>query len=175
MALRTAMPVLERLSEREDGVAEYNLPPPRDDRVEDGTTAAPLVAIVVASDDDREDLTEALRALHARVLVHENLRTLRGCLLSSDVDLVITDATLPDANWADVLRLIVRASLATDLLVHSRTADERLRSEVMWRGASGILTPPYSIKSLRAAARKALPWVRRSAEMAPAAAGMRGR
>jgi len=111
---------------------------------------------VIESDSDRRRLTEALRALHAQVVVHENLKTLRRCLLRGDVDFVITDVTLPDANWADVLRLIVHASLTTSILVHSRTADDRLRSEAMWRGACGLLVPPYSQESVNVIFRDAL-------------------
>lgn len=129
--------------------------PPASDRVAGEAKAAPLVAIVVASDEVRGALIEAVQAMKARAVMYKDLRTLRQRLLRDEVYLVITDATLPDANWADVLRFIVRASLATDVLVHSRTADERLRSEVMGRGASGLVTPPYSVESLGGGA---LPW-----------------
>ena len=105
--------------------------------------------------------------------MHENLKTLRHCLLRDKVDLVITDATLPDANWADVLLLIVRASPATGLLVHSRAADEGLRSKVMWRGACGVVAPPYSVESVSGVARSVLPWASRSAEKSSAAPEMR--
>ena len=115
------------------------------------------VAIVVASDEDRGALTKTLKNLTAEVVVCHNLKTLRRCLLRDKVDLVITDPTLPDGNWADVLRLIVRASLASDLLVNGRTADEGLRSEVMWRGGCGIVEPPYSVESVSRSARNALP------------------
>ena len=87
---------------------------------EDRRAVRPLVAIAVACDDDRHRLTEILGAVNAKVVAHENLRTLRRSLLRDNVDLVITDVTLADANWADVLRLIVRASLSTGILVHSR-------------------------------------------------------
>ena len=117
----------------------------------------PLVAIAVAGDDEKHRLTEILGAVNARVVPHENLRTLRRSLLRGNVDLVITDVTLADANWADVLRLIVRASLSTGILVHSRTFCETLRSEVVWRGGDGILVPPYSFEGVSEVIQQALP------------------
>lgn len=157
MTLRSALQAFERPVEREDAVRNCS-PAPFDERIENGTAAeSPRVAIVIASDDARQALTEALSALNAQVVVHENLRSLRLCLLRDKIDLVIADATLPDANWADVLRLIVRASLATELLVHSSTADEGLRSEVLWRGGRGIVTPPYSIECVDGVASNTLP------------------
>ena len=124
---------------------------------EDRRAVRPLVAIAVACDDDRHRLTEILGAVNARVFAHENLRTLRRSLLRDNVDLVITDVTLADANWADVLRLIVRASLSTGILVHSTAFCETLRSEVVWRGGDGILIPPHSFESVSEVIRQALP------------------
>ena len=124
---------------------------------EDRRAVRPLVAIAVACDDDRHRLTEILGAVNAKVVAHENLRTLRRSLLRDNVDLVITDVTLADANWADVLRLIVRASLSTGILVHSRAFCETLRSEVVWRGGDGILIPPYSFEGVSKVIQQALP------------------
>jgi DNA-binding NtrC family response regulator len=169
MALGSALHGIETPVEQEDAVADLNLAP-LDERID--ATEPPRVAIVIGSDDARQALTEALSSLNAQLVVHENLRDLRRCLLRDKVDLVITDATLPDANWADVLRLIVRASLATELLVHSRTADEGLRSEVLWRGARGIVAPPYSIERMGGIARNTLP-NGGAAEPWPLAAGAR--
>jgi DNA-binding NtrC family response regulator len=155
MTLQSALPVSQRHIEPEDMAARYSLQPLAG-RAKAETATAPLVAIVIESDSDRRRLTETLRALHAQVVVHENLKTLRRCLLRGDVDFVITDVTLPDANWADVLRLIVHASLTTSILVRSRTADDRLRCEAMWRGACGLLVPPYSLESVNVIFRDAL-------------------
>ncbi len=157
MALQSALQELERSVEQEDAIVNFSLAPV-DERVENEPAAeSPRVAIVIASDDARQALIETLGALDAEIVVHHNLRSLRRCLLRDKVDLVIADATLPDANWADVLRLIVRASLATELLVHCRTADEDMWSEVLWRGARGIVSPPYSIESVGRLAGKAVP------------------
>jgi DNA-binding NtrC family response regulator len=128
------------------------------------TAVRPLIAIAVARDDDRNRLTQILGALNARVIAHDNLRTLRRSLLRDDVDLVITDVTLADANWADILRLIVRASLATGILVHCSGANETLRSEAMWRGADGMLIAPYSVEDVSEVVQKALPGVPAAAD-----------
>ncbi len=112
----------------------------------DKTFAAPLVAIAVVSDEDRNRLTELLQSLHVDVLVHKSLATLRRSLLGDEVNLVITDVTLPDGNWVEVLRLAVEASSSPGILVHSRVINDRLWSEVLWRGAYDMLIAPYSSK-----------------------------
>jgi DNA-binding NarL/FixJ family response regulator len=62
------------------------------------------------------------------------------------VDLVITDVTLPDGNWVNVLRLTLESSSSPGVLVHSRVINDRLWSEVLWRGAYDMLIAPYSSK-----------------------------
>ena len=171
MALRSAPAVLEGST---DTVPGSKMPLPLDS-IDIEAAESSRVAIVVASDEDRGALTKTLKNLTAEVVVCHNLKTLRRCLLRDKVDLVITDPTLPDGNWADVLRLIVRASLASDLLVNGRTADEGLRSEVMWRGGCGIVEPPYSVESVSGGARNARSWACRSVEKSLADPETRGK
>jgi len=114
------------------------------------------VAIAVASDEDRSRLVELLGSLHVDVIAHKNLKTLRGSLVRDDVDLVITDVTLPDGNWVDVLRLTLDASSSPGILVHSRVVNDRLWSEVLWRGAYDMLIAPYSSRDGREIIKSAL-------------------
>lgn len=108
----------------------------------------PRVAVAVASDVDRRRLGEFLRGLNVDVSTHESLRALRRSLLREEVDLVITDVSLPDGNWVDVLRLTVQTSPHPGILVHSRVVSDRLWSEVLWRGAYDMLIAPYSSKDV---------------------------
>jgi DNA-binding NarL/FixJ family response regulator len=104
------------------------------------------VAIAIASDANRNCLTALVRSLRADVIAHQSLGTLRESLIRGEVDLVITDVTLPDGNWVDVLRLAVEVSPPPVILVHSRVVHDRLWSEVLWRGAHYMLIAPYSYK-----------------------------
>jgi DNA-binding NtrC family response regulator len=106
----------------------------------------PLVAVAIDSNEDRSRLVALLRALHLNVAAHKGLGTLRRSLLRDKVDLVITDVTLPDGNWVDVLRAALQASPSPGILVHSRLINDRLWSEVLWRGAHDMLIAPFSSK-----------------------------
>ena len=104
----------------------------------------PLVAVAVESNQDRSRLVQLLDSLNVGVIAHKSLATLRRSLLRDEVDLVITDVTLPDGNWIDVLRLTFEASTPPGIIVHSRLVNDRLWSEVLWRGAYDMLIAPYS-------------------------------
>jgi DNA-binding NtrC family response regulator len=61
------------------------------------------------------------------------------------LDAVVTDATLEDANWCDVLRAVVDYDpQASVVVVAPSSADEILWSEVMWRGAHDMLVEPFT-------------------------------
>lgn len=106
----------------------------------------PLVAVAIDSNEDRSRLVALLRSLHLNVVAHKGLGTLRRSLLRDKVDLVITGVTLPDGNWVDVLRVALQASPSPGILVHSRVINDRLWSEVLWRGAHDMLIAPFSSK-----------------------------
>ena len=59
------------------------------------------------------------------------------------IDLVITDASLADGNWSDVLREVVEAGVDVNMLVTTASPDARIWSEALWRGVYDILVEPY--------------------------------
>lgn len=59
------------------------------------------------------------------------------------VDVVISDLSLADGNWCDVFKHLVDTDIHASLVVTTRQADERLWSEVLWRGAYDLLVEPY--------------------------------
>ena len=60
-----------------------------------------------------------------------------------DIDVVITDLTLPDGNWCDILKYLVDEGIRANVVVNAPFADERLWSEILWRGAYDLLVEPY--------------------------------
>ena len=63
------------------------------------------------------------------------------------LDTVVTDATLEDGNWCDVLRAVVDYDpQASVVVVAPSSADEILWSEVMWRGVHDMLVEPFTKK-----------------------------
>jgi FixJ family two-component response regulator len=65
------------------------------------------------------------------------------------VELVISDLSLPDGNWCDVFRHLVDNGLHAAMVVVARQADERLWSEVLWRGAYDLLVEPFEDSDVR--------------------------
>jgi response regulator of citrate/malate metabolism len=59
------------------------------------------------------------------------------------IDLVITDVSLADGNWCDVLREVVEAGIDVNVLVTIASPDARICSEALWRGVYDILVEPY--------------------------------
>lgn len=65
------------------------------------------------------------------------------------VDVVISDLSLPDGNWCDAFKHLIDNDIHASLVVIARHADERLWSEVLWRGAHDLLVEPYEGADVR--------------------------
>lgn len=94
-------------------------------------------------------LVKTLASLAVRFDSVSSCREARKRLIAAPVDLVITELTLPDGNWCDLLRFSVEQSLRTTTVVTSAHCDEQLWSEVLWRGAYDLLVEPYQQDELR--------------------------
>ena len=57
--------------------------------------------------------------------------------------MIITQLTLADGNWCDLFKYLVDRGSHASVVVSSPQADERLWSEVLWRGAYDLLVEPY--------------------------------
>jgi FixJ family two-component response regulator len=64
-------------------------------------------------------------------------------------DVVFSDLSLADGNWCDVFKHLVDNDLHASMVVVARQADERLWSEVLWRGAYDLLVEPYGDSDVR--------------------------
>jgi DNA-binding NtrC family response regulator len=58
---------------------------------------------------------------------------------------VISGVSLSDGNWCDLLAHTVRSEVEAKVLVCSAAADERLWSEVIWRGGHDVLVEPFDL------------------------------
>jgi len=103
-------------------------------------TFAPTVVLVSSGQDSPTTIGESLRSLEARVLEAQSCFEVRRLLGEhAEIDLVITDVSLEDGNWFNVLHLLAERADETSLLVLSRRDDERFRQMVCSRGADGLL------------------------------------
>jgi len=62
--------------------------------------------------------------------------------------LVLTEALLPDGNWADVVKLALGALKPVKVIVVSRLVDVRLYLDTMVGGAFDFIVPPMSSDEL---------------------------
>lgn len=106
-----------------------------------------LVVLLVLSCADKEArLAEILDGLGVEFLRVRRYWEARALLQTHPLlGAVVTDATLEDGNWCDVLRAVVDYDpQASVVVVAPSSADEILWSEVMWRGVHDMLVEPFT-------------------------------
>lgn len=102
------------------------------------------VLLVLTSKRNIENCHAALKTLDVEVLRVHDLREARNRLREGHpIDVVVTDASLPDGNWSDILRCVVNWGGSAGVVVCAPVADEHLWSEVLWRGGHDLLVEPF--------------------------------
>ena len=100
-------------------------------------------ALLVMPLEHRRTFLDALASLTIPVYaVGSCLEALQVLPALESLELVITDASLCDGNWRDVLEAVADCGLHASVVVHSPGANETLWSEVVWRGAYDLLVQP---------------------------------
>jgi DNA-binding NtrC family response regulator len=105
----------------------------------------PAVALMVMSSQDRlAPLLGCLKKLKLEVLTVATCRQARQLLRTkAPVDVVISDVTLADGNWSDVLRDVVDTGTRANVILNAPSPDAVLWSEALWRGVYDMLTEPH--------------------------------
>ena len=108
------------------------------------------LALVVMPKERRRPLLQSLESLNFETLLVGNCTEARRLLQTAPpVQVVITQVSLPDGNWCDVLRFLVDSGMEASVVVTSPQADENLWSEVLWRGAYDLLIEPFETDEVR--------------------------
>ena len=94
------------------------------------------------------ELLAEVRSKFSDPIVVSSLAQARGRIRESDFDLVLCGIHLPDGNWADVLTCLVCNGSEADFVLCAPRDDSRLRTELLGRGGSALLPPPYSLPDL---------------------------
>jgi len=95
-------------------------------------------------------LLSKLESVDAKFLAAENCRDARTVLRDQeDVNVIVTDTTLTDGNWCDVLNHVSHLGSRANVVVTSEVGDERLWSEVLWRGAYDLLIEPVETREVQ--------------------------
>lgn len=110
------------------------------------------------------DVEQPLRAVE-QTLLEQRMSTLRVRTCSEAMAvlrdshppaLVLTDTSLPDGGWADVLRVAGSYPPCPPVIVVSRLVDIRLYLDVMESGAYDVVVPPLAAADLAYIVRGAL-------------------
>ena len=98
----------------------------------------------------RATLLQALRVLDIETIAVSTCAEARSLFqISPGVELVLTEVSLHDGNWSDVLRHLVDNGIEASVVVSSQRPDEHLFSEVIWRGGYDVLVEPYEKAEVR--------------------------
>lgn len=103
-----------------------------------------ITALLIMPRQCRRPLLEQLEACSIGVLPASDCSEARRILERRPaVDVVLSDATLPDGDWSSVLEDLLRSRIQAELIVCARLADTSLWCEVLQRGAYDLLVEPY--------------------------------
>lgn len=117
---------------------------------------------------DRSTLFGIGAAQHWIVSNEDSFRRALRAVLETRAPVFICEAQTPDGDWKRMLRLLGSVSHHPELIVTSRTADERLWSEVLNLGGFDVLmTPLDDSEAVRVIAAAYRHWVNERSDGAP--------
>jgi len=109
----------------------------------------PITVLLVMSGERRAGVLEEVEACNVHVLVACGLKEARDMMGTRVVDLILTDAALPDGDLRDVIAHRVAARLAAEVIVFPRRLDRALCTEAFDRGAWDVVADSSSRDELR--------------------------
>jgi DNA-binding NtrC family response regulator len=101
------------------------------------------VLFVTGHRDDAHRLSHMLRQLPVVIDHVGTISQLRTQLQSQDYDVVLTEASLSDGTWLDVLHLAREIPREVQVIVTDPQADARFWAEALNMGAYDLLAQPF--------------------------------
>lgn len=99
--------------------------------------------------EDARTLSQMLHSLPVSVERAETLAQARTRLFERRYDAVLTESSLPDGDWRDVLDAVRESAYEAQLVVTDPHADARLWSEALNMGAYDLLAQPFYESEVR--------------------------
>jgi DNA-binding NtrC family response regulator len=93
--------------------------------------------------DDAHRLSHMLRHLPVAIDHVGTISQVRSQLQSEDYEVVLTEASLPDGTWLDVLHLARAIPREVEVIVTDPQADARFWAEALNLGAYDLLAQPF--------------------------------
>jgi len=109
-----------------------------------------VTALVVMPQERRSVLLDHLCSIRAHVLTASSCGEAAELLRDDPaVRVVLTDLSLPDGSWFDVLNRVGDLNTSAEVVVCARVADERLWTQVLEAGGFDILVEPYQEREVQ--------------------------
>jgi len=109
-----------------------------------------ITAMLIMARERRLPLLEALESCGIDVLPICDCNEARRMLeIQPQVQVVLTDAALPDGDWRGVLQIVAQAGVNIEVVVCSRLGDHKLSMDVLEHGAYDVLVEPYECEEVR--------------------------
>ncbi|QQP96393.1 hybrid sensor histidine kinase/response regulator [Lysobacter enzymogenes] len=116
----------------------------------------PRVLLVEDDPTSRAFLTAAVEAVPAQVDGADSLAAAMALSASTDYQLWLFDAHLPDGSGIDLLERLRRSHPATPALAHTATGESEVRERLIASGFSDVLVKPLPAAAVRCAIRRLL-------------------
>jgi DNA-binding NtrC family response regulator len=94
--------------------------------------------------EDAKVLSQMLRSLAVSIEYVGDLQHARGQMMGAAYPVILTEASLPDGTWLDVLDLAHRVAPDSEVIVTDRDADARFWAEALNRGAYDLIAQPFA-------------------------------
>jgi two-component system, chemotaxis family, chemotaxis protein CheY len=109
-----------------------------------------ITAMLIMARERRLPLLEALESCGIDVLPVCDCNEARYALETQpQVQVVLTDAALPDGDWRVVFEVVAKGRPNIEVVVCSRLGDHRLWLDVLEQGAYDVLVEPYQCEEIR--------------------------
>ena len=93
--------------------------------------------------EDARRLAEMLHALPLCVEHVDNVKQAATRLQQGNYDVILTEASLPDGGWMDVLHMVRECPREPEVIVTDPQADARFWAEALNLGAYDLLAQPF--------------------------------
>jgi two-component system response regulator PilR (NtrC family) len=103
----------------------------------------PRILYISPSSEDAERLALMIQPLGLALIHAATLRNAVARLRDRKFSLILTEATLPDGDWLDVLEFVQQKMPSLKVMVTDPLADTRLWAEALNRGAYDLLVQPF--------------------------------
>jgi len=101
------------------------------------------ILFITERKEDAHRLSRMLHKLPLEIEHAESLQQARAMLRDDEIELILTEAHLPDGNWLDTLHIARDCPRDVQVLVTDAAADTRFWAEALNLGAYDLIAQPF--------------------------------